>query len=111
MEEVDSRINRRAVAVGHHAHVVAVDRTVSDGNPICLVDSHFGPIVRLVVRPDQLESSERAAVGPAVELKDCPGLLSHTAEIETLAREFHSSAVGAARNVRFFCTTKTATRS
>ena len=51
----------RAVAVGHDAHVVAVDRAVADGNVIGLIDPHAGAVVAGVVGAEKLEAFEQCS--------------------------------------------------
>ncbi len=73
-----------AVAVGHDAHVVVVDRTLADGNVIGLVDPHAGAVMAGVVGPGEFEAFQRAVVGSRVELEDGPGRAAVAAVVEPL---------------------------
>jgi len=71
-----------AVAVGHDAHVVVVDRAVADGDVVGLVDSHAGPVVAVVVGAAQLEAFQHAVVRARVELEDRPRRAASAAVVE-----------------------------
>jgi len=89
---LDSLIDGRrqaAVAVGHDAHVVVVDRAVVDRDVIGLVDPHSGAIVTLVVRAEELEAFQHAPIGALIKLEDGARDAADSLVVEALAGDRH----------------------